>query len=127
MTRRAIEVPGLSHGALPIPYAVAVGGLLVTGGINGKDPATGRIPEALELEVAQVYRNVVAVLDAAGFSTADVAKVTFFVADRAIRGLLNPGWIDLFPDPDNRPARHTLVQDLPPGARLQADLLAFRP
>ena len=126
MARRTIEVAGLSHGTLPIPLAVQVGGLLVSGGISGKDPATGHIPASLESEVAQIYRNIVSILGAAGFGASDVAKVTFFVIDRALRDALNPGWIELFPDALDRPARHTLVQDLATGMRLQAEILAFK-
>jgi 2-iminobutanoate/2-iminopropanoate deaminase len=122
--RQVIEVPGLGHGTLPIPLAVKKDGLLITGGVNGVDPATGSPPESLPDEVAQVYRNLVAILDAAAFSLSDVMKITFFVADRSIRDALNPGWLELFPHPDDRPARHTLLQNLPAGYRLQAELLA---
>jgi len=124
MGRPAIGVPAPGHRALPIPLAVARDGFLVTNGINGTDPSTEQRPEAIEGEVAQIYRNIVRVLDAAGFTPSDVLKVTFFVADRSTRTALNAGWVELFPDPGDRPARQTLVQELPPGVRLQADLLA---
>jgi 2-iminobutanoate/2-iminopropanoate deaminase len=126
MPRRVISVPGLGHGAQPIPQAVEKDGLLVTGGISSTDPATGNRPADLEDEVRQVYANIRAILDAAGFSAEDVVKVTFFVADAATRPLLNPGWIALFPDPESRPARHTLRQELSAGQRVQAELLAIR-
>ncbi len=51
MQRRTITVSGLGHGDQPIPLATVVGGLLVTGGISGRDPATGRVPEDLAGEV----------------------------------------------------------------------------
>jgi 2-iminobutanoate/2-iminopropanoate deaminase len=126
MPRRVISVPGLGHGAQPIPLAVEKDGLLVTGGISGTDPAAGKRPVDLEDEVRQVYANIRAVLDAAGFAAEDVVKVTFFVADAATRTLLNPGWVELFPDPESRPARHTLRQELSAGQRVQAELLAVR-
>jgi 2-iminobutanoate/2-iminopropanoate deaminase len=74
--------------------------------------------------VAQLYANVRAILDAAGFRAEDVVKMTFFVADAGLRGLLNPGWLELFPE--SRPARHTLKQELSAGQLIQADLLAIR-
>jgi 2-iminobutanoate/2-iminopropanoate deaminase len=126
MPRRVISVPGLGHGAQPIPLAVEKDGLLVTSGIGSTDPATGKRPSDLEDEVRQVYANLRAVLDAAGFAAEDVVKVTFFVADAATRPLLNPGWVELFPDPESRPARHTLRQELSAGQRVQAELLAVR-
>lgn len=126
MSRRTITVPGLDHGAQPIPLAVVVGGLLVTGGISGKDPATGAVPDDPAAEVAQAFRNLEAVLDAAGCAPEQVAKVTVFVADRDVRGYVNPEWTRLFPDPDDRPARHTLVQPLS-GMRIQLECLAACP
>lgn len=126
MRRRVITVEGLGHGGLPIPLAVEKDGLLVTGGISSTDPVTGQRPEALEDEVAQIYANLRSILDAAGFTVDDVVKVTFFVADSSTRSLLNPGWLELFPDPESRPARHTLRQELSAGQRVQADMLAIR-
>ena len=121
--RRNIEVPGLGHGNQPIPLAAVVGGLLVTGGVSGKDPATGAIPDDPAAEVAQAFANLCAILDAAGASPDDLAKVTVFVKDRDIRAHVNPVWIELFPDESSRPARHTLEANLT-GMRLQLECLA---
>jgi 2-iminobutanoate/2-iminopropanoate deaminase len=121
--RRNIEVPGLGHGSQPIPLATVVGGLLVTGGISGRDPATGKFPEDPEAEVAQAFANLHSIVDAAGATLEDVAKVTVFVKDRDIRPHVNTAWLKLFPDPDSRPARHTLAADLT-GMRLQLECLA---
>ena len=121
--RRNIEVPGLGHGNQPIPLAAVVGGLLVTGGISGRDPQTGELPEDPAAEVAQAFANLRAILGAAGATPDDVAKVTVFVRDRDIRAHVNPVWIELFPDPESRPARHTLEANLT-GMRLQLECLA---
>ena len=121
--RRNIEVPGMGHGDQPIPVATVVGGLLVTGGISGRDPKTGQLPEDPAAEVAQAFANLQAVLDAAGASADDVAKVTVFVKDRDIRAHINPVWVQMFSDPDSRPARHTLETNLA-GMRLQLECLA---
>lgn len=123
-TRRSIEIPGLGHGAQPIPAACRVGPLLVSGGISGKDPATGTIPEDPAAEVAQAFANLKALLDAAGATPDDVAKVTVFVNDRDIRSHVNPPWLELFPDPESRPARHTLETRLA-GMRIQLECLAY--
>ena len=121
--RRNISVPGLGHGDQPIPLAAVVGGLLATGGISGRDPETGSIPEDPAAEVAQAFANLRAILDAAGASADDVLKVTVFVKDRDIRQHVNPVWVELFPDPQSRPARHTLEANLS-GMRLQLECLA---
>jgi 2-iminobutanoate/2-iminopropanoate deaminase len=121
--RRNIEVPGLDHGTQPIPLATLVPPLLVTGGISGKDPETGAVPADAREEVAQLFRNLRTVLDAAGCHPDQVAKVTVYVKDREIRQHVNPEWLMLFPDPNSRPARHTLIQELT-GVRIQLDCLA---
>lgn len=126
MPRRVISVAGLDHGGQPIPLAVEKDGLLISGGVSGVDPATGQRPAELADEVSQVYANIRSIIDAAGFSAEDVVKITFFVADSSTRSLLNPGWLELFPDPESRPARHTLRQELSAGQRVQAELLAIR-
>lgn len=121
--RRNIHVEGLGHGSQPIPLAAVVGGLLVTGGVSGRDPVTGQLPEDPAAEVRQAFANLRSILDEAGATADDVAKVTVFVKDRDIRQHINPVWVEMFPDPDSRPARHTLEANLS-GMRLQLECLA---
>lgn len=109
---------------MPIPLAAEVGGLLMTSGVDGTDPATGSRPESLDDEVAQVFRNLRAILAKAGGGPESVVKITFFVRDRAFRDAINREWIAMFPDAHDRPARHTLVYELPAGMRVQAEMVA---
>lgn len=123
---RSLQVPGLGHGSTPIPVAARVGPLLVTSGVSGTDPSTGTVPQDLGQQVAQLFRNLAAVLEAGGASPRDVVKITFFVRDRAHRSVINPEWTGMFPEEGDRPARHTLVYEhLPQGVDVQAELLAF--
>ncbi len=121
--RRNITVPGLGHGNQPIPLATIVGTVLATGGISGRDPQTGAIPVDPAAEVAQAFANLRAILDAADATPEQVAKVTVFVKDRDIRSHVNVSWLEMFPDPESRPARHTLPVDLA-GMRLQLECWA---
>ena len=114
---------GLGHGAQPIPAACVVGAILVTGGVSGKDPETGLVPDDPAREVAQAFANLRTIVEAAGGRVEQIAKVTVFVTDRTIRTHLNPVWEAMFPDPDSRPARHTLEAPLT-GMRLQLEGLA---
>lgn len=127
MLRKAISVPGLGHGDQPIPLAVtvtgAIGGLLVTGGVSGRDPKTGEIPKDVADEVTQAFANLRAILDEAECTEQSVAKVTVYTTDRSIREHVNREWVAMFPDPESRPARHTLVHQLP-GMRIQLECLA---
>jgi 2-iminobutanoate/2-iminopropanoate deaminase len=109
---------------MPIPVAAKRGGLLISGGISGMDPESGDIPQDPDAEAAQVFVNIQLVLSAAGMTAGDVVKITFFVVDREMRSSINGPWVEMFPDPPDRPARHTLVQELPSGMRMQAELVA---
>lgn len=117
MGRRSIEVPGLGHGETPIPLASVVGNLLVSGGISPTDPATGVTPDDADGQVAQAFANIRLVVEAAGGTTADIVKVTVFVADKSIRPVIDKYWTEMFPDRASRPARHVLSADQP-GSRL---------
>lgn len=121
--RRVVEVDGLSHGTQPIPSAVVIGGLLFTGGISGRAPSSESPPPGLSEEVAQAFANLRAILDAAGIGPDDVAKITVFTPDRSIRDEVNAEWLAMFPDPKNRPVRHTLTQSLS-GLRIQLECIA---
>lgn len=121
--RRVIEVDGISHGSQPIPSGVVIGGLLFTGGISGRAPWAESPPPGVSEEVAQAFANLRAILDAAGFGPDNVAKITVFTPDRSIRDVVNTEWIAMFPDPKNRPVRHTLTQSLP-GLRIQLECIA---
>jgi 2-iminobutanoate/2-iminopropanoate deaminase len=124
-TRRSIQVPGLHHGGTPIPLASRVGPLLVSSGVLGQDPATGEIPVDVGEQVVHVFANVRRILAAGGADVGDVAKLTFFVRDRSARAAIDEQWLAMFPDPDSRPARHTLTTDLPPAFHVQCEVLAM--
>jgi 2-iminobutanoate/2-iminopropanoate deaminase len=124
MTRRSIEVPGLSHGGLPIPQACRIGNLLISGGISPLVPETHSVPDSVSDQVELVFANLRRVLEAAQGRLEDVAKVTVFVRDRSIRPVIDEHWITAFPDPANRPARHTLRIDLPEPLQIQLEVTA---
>lgn len=124
MARRSIEVPGLRHGALPIPVASVVGNLLVSGGINPVDPETGVTPDEVDEQVEVAFANVRRVLEAAGGTPGDIVKCTVFVRDRAIRPVIDKYWVEMFPDAASRPARHTLHAELQGSTQLQLEIMA---
>jgi enamine deaminase RidA (YjgF/YER057c/UK114 family) len=123
--RRSIEVEGFSHGATPIPAASRIGNMIASGGIAGLDTATEKIPDGLEAQVVAMFANVRKIIDVAGASTDDILKMTIWVRDRAARAIIDPHWIKMFPDPHSRPARHTLVYQLPDPMLVQCDFLAI--
>lgn len=125
MGRTVIEVDGIDHGAMPIPTAVRIGPLLVTGSISGRLRSDGSVPTDPADEIASMFSNIDAVVTAAGLALADIAKITIFTRDKSLRDEINRYWLETFPQPDDRPARHVVTADIPPALSVQAEVLAF--
>jgi 2-iminobutanoate/2-iminopropanoate deaminase len=109
----------------PIPNASRVGNIVMSSVIGGANPGTRDLPASLEQQVANVFHYIRHDIEAAGGSMDDIIKVTFWVKDPVTqRAALNAEWVKAFPDPEARPARHTLT--LPPDSRalVQADFTA---
>ncbi len=122
--RRSIEVSGVKH-QNPIPAASRKGPFVVSGAISGADPATGKVPEDLDAQCAAMFANVRRLIEAAGGTTDDIIKMTVWITDRGLRPTLNKHWVEMFPDPHSRPARHTVTSsDLTAPMQVQCDLLA---
>ena len=63
-------------------------------------------------------------LAAAGGTTDDIVKMTFWLADPRDRDALNREWLAMFPDPAHRPARQAVAAQLDGGSLVQCDLFA---
>jgi enamine deaminase RidA (YjgF/YER057c/UK114 family) len=117
--RRVIELPNVKHSA-PIPTAVLVDNVLASSALFGADPDTGVLPDRVEDEMAFLFDNVRAVLDAAGATTDDLLRMDVLLRESADRAIINEHWLAMFPDEADRPARHiTVVANLPARAQLQ--------
>jgi len=122
--RRSIEVTGVKH-VNPIPSASRKGPFVVSGAISGADAETGKVPADLDAQCRNMFGNVRRIVEAAGGSPADIIKMTVWIADRKLRETMNRHWVEMFPDPHSRPARHTVAQsDFTPPMQIQCDLLA---
>jgi 2-iminobutanoate/2-iminopropanoate deaminase len=120
--RRSISIDGLTHLAA-IPVATRIGPLLVSSVITAFDPGTRNVPPTIEAQITNLFTHVGAILEAAGGTWDDVAKMSFWLADPAHRSVLEQPWQDRFPDPDARPSRHTHID---PGATVATcDVLAY--
>jgi enamine deaminase RidA (YjgF/YER057c/UK114 family) len=125
--RISIEVPGLEH-VNPIPNASRVGPFLVSGGIFGKDPGTGKVPDGVEAQCEQMFANVRKVLEAGGAAPEDVIKLSVWLKDIADRPVMNKYWLQMFPDPQSRPARHTFpTPDLRVPLLVECEIMAVIP
>jgi enamine deaminase RidA (YjgF/YER057c/UK114 family) len=122
--RQSIEVAGVKH-QNPIPAASRKGPFVTSGAISPADIATGKVSDDLDAQCAAMFANVRRLIAAAGGTPDDIIKMTVWIADRALRPTLNKYWVEMFPDPHSRPARHTVASsDLVPPMQIQCDILA---
>lgn len=121
---RSIEVPGVTHGTVPIPMGARVGNMIFSSGLMGKDPATDTMPPDGASQARFVFQNMRTLLENGGATLEDVGHVTVFIKDNSMREAVNAEWLKCFPDPHDRPARHTLVYDLQGGMLVQLEIVA---
>jgi 2-iminobutanoate/2-iminopropanoate deaminase len=124
--RVSIHIPGFSH-QNPIPAASRIGQHLASGVLTGRDPATGEMGEDLDAQMAVVFGHIRALMAAAGGSTDDILKLTFWLADYRDREALNREWVAMFPDASSRPARQVMAAALDAGALVHCDVVAILP
>ncbi|MGM0396469.1 MAG: RidA family protein [Bacillota bacterium] len=63
-------------------------------------------------------------MEAAGGSIDDIASVKVYVRYPEYMKYINPHWLKMFPDEDNRPARHTTIGRLKAGVKVQIEMTA---
>jgi 2-iminobutanoate/2-iminopropanoate deaminase len=72
-----------------------------------------------------MFAHLKAILAAAGTNLDEVVKMTIWVKVPQARQAVNDQWLRAFPDPESRPARHTLQNDhLPANILVQCDATA---
>lgn len=122
-SRRSVTPAGFHHGGNPIPSACLIGGLLVSGGVNPIDYASGEVPPGVAEQVDLAFSNIGRILAEAGATFEQVAKVDVY-CDATHRDHVNAVWERYFPDPESRPARKLTSRTLPPGLLVQCEFLA---
>jgi 2-iminobutanoate/2-iminopropanoate deaminase len=122
--RQRIKAANIPEHANPFPAAVRLANIVFSSALGGEDPETHELPADKEAQIRNVFRTVRNVLEAAGATPANIGKVSIYVADRDDRKLINPYWLEMFPDEDDRPVRHTAATVLPPGRYIQVEFIA---
>lgn len=120
--RQSIYLDAFAH-QNPIPAACRIGNLVMTGIINGTDH--GVTPGSLEEQCTLMFSRLPAVMKAAGGSMDNIVKLNIALYDISQRSALNRFWTDAFPDPANRPVRHTTEEKLDNGKLVQCDIVAW--
>src|SRR5437763_11185347 len=123
MSKTAIVSPELVPPVGPFSQAIEVDVFLYFSGQVAQDPATGKVVEGgIVAETERVFRNLSAILKAAGKSSDDVVRVGVFLTSISDFVAMNGVYAKYFTQPF--PARTTVaVAALPLGARVEIDLV----
>lgn len=124
MKRQVITLEGIEH-KHPIPLAVKIGPLVVSGNVSGIDRATKSYPDDVREQIRNAFDNVEAVLGEVGCGLESIAKLEVLLEDRDDRVHLDAEWLERFPDAADRPARHTDAKPLPGAMRVQLAITAW--
>jgi 2-iminobutanoate/2-iminopropanoate deaminase len=110
----------------PYSQAIVTDDTVYTAGQVALDPKTGElVGTAVAEQTEQVFKNLTAVLAAAGSSLGQVVKTTVYLADMADFAAMNEVYARHFGG--HRPARSTVqAAGLPKGARVEIDAIALR-
>ncbi len=109
----------------PYSQAQIVGNLVFASGQIPVDPATGLIPSGVEAQAHQAFKNVAALLAAAGSDISKVVKTTVFIKDMNDFAAINAVYAQYFTEP--YPARSCVeVARLPKDVLLECEAIAER-
>ncbi len=124
--RRIISTPAAPAAIGPYSQAVVAAGLVHCSGQIALDPATQELIEGdVVAQAEQVFKNLAAVLDAAGSSFARVVKCNVYLKDMAHFAAVNEVYARYFTG-DEPPARATVaVLDLPKSVDVEIDCVAL--
>ena len=110
----------------PYSQAIEVNGTLYISGQIPIDPALGKIVDGdITVQAEQVFKNIQAILEVAGYSFEDVVKSTVFIADMSLFPQLNEVYKKYYIT--DCPARSTIaVKGLPLGALVEIETIAVK-
>lgn len=123
-----VHAAGLPKPVGPYSPGMAFDRLVFVSGQGAVDPATGRLAGLdVESQTEQVFRNIAAILEAAGTDLSHVLRCGVFLTDIRDFEAMNAVYARVFGE--HRPARTTVqVSLLPlPGLRVEVDAVAYLP
>ena len=121
-----IHTPNAPAAIGPYSQAVQAGNMIFVSGQIPVDPTTGAFAGSdIATQTRQSLTNVKNILEAAGYTTADVVKTTVLLADIADFAAMNAIYAEFFTAPC--PARACFaVKDLPKGALVEIEAIACK-
>jgi 2-iminobutanoate/2-iminopropanoate deaminase len=124
--RQVIDLPGMGHRA-PISLGVRIDNMVYTSGISGRDADNDSMPEDAAGQAEMMFKNVKSVIELAGGTVDDIIYMPIRMKDRDDRKFVDPYWLAMFPDVNDRPARHAEELNLGGGMLMQCQITAVLP
>jgi len=126
MAKKIISTPDAPAAIGTYSQAAQVGNTVWISGQIGLDPKTKEmVAGGIEAEAHQVFRNLSAIVAAAGAGLQDVVKATVFLTDLSHFALVNKVMAEYFREP--YPARAAVgVAALPRGAQIEVECIVAR-
>ena len=111
----------------PYSQGIRVGDIFFLSGQIPLDPATGKLVEGdICAQAEQCCKNVVALLESQGLTTAHVVKTTVFLQNMSDFAAMNAVYAEFFTE-GQYPARSAVeVGALPRGALVEIELVAYK-
>lgn len=122
--REAVSTPAAPAAIGPYSQAIRTGSFVFVSGQIPIDPESGTTVEGdIGVQTHRVFRNLAAILEAAGSSLDRVVRATVYLADMNDFAAMNDVYGTYFASP--APARATIqAARLPKDARVEIDLIA---
>jgi len=108
-----------------VPHAVRVNDMVYANGLSGTDPVTGEPQGDLKRQIATALQHMRRLVEKAGGSIDNVGRAVGFCTRVEDRDMVDQVWMDMFPDPSDKPAFKVLVAELPPGQLVRIDAVAL--
>lgn len=122
--RKAVEIPGVTLHNQPFPAATRIGNMVFSSAISGMDREAKSVPDDPQAQIRNAFANMATLMEQAGGTVGDIAKVEVFLQDRDMRPMVNEEWVKMFPDEADRPVRHTIGGPLPANYIIQLEFVA---
>jgi 2-iminobutanoate/2-iminopropanoate deaminase len=109
----------------PYSQAVQAGKTLYVSGQLAIDPKTNKLAAPdITVQTHQVMENIKAILQAAGYSLADIAQTTIYLSSMELFADFNREYAKYFTS--DYPARSTVAAQLKEGALIEVAVVAYR-
>jgi 2-iminobutanoate/2-iminopropanoate deaminase len=108
-----------------MPLGVRVNDMVYTGSLAGIDLVTGEPAGDLKRQIGTALQHMRRLVERAGGSIDNIGRAVGFCTRVEDRDLVDQVWMDVFPDPNDKPAFKVLLAELPEGQLVRIDALAL--